>query len=744
MESRKILITSALPYVNNVPHLGNLIGCVLSADVFARYNRSRGRKVLYICGTDEYGTATEAKALEEGISPKQLCDKYHAIHKQVYEWFGISFDEFGRTSNPKHTQIVQSMFLELHEKGFTTELEIEQPYDEKHSMFLADRFVVGECPFCASLEARADQCDKCGKLLTYSQLKNPKSKLSGQSPVLRTTRHFMIDLPKLQPRLEKWIDEVEAKGLWTPNTIAIARSWLKEGLEPRSITRDLKWGVPVPVPGWEKKVFYVWFDAPIGYISITAAHTKDYMGWWGGEEDVEHYEFIGKDNVPFHAIMFPATLLATGNKWTMPHFISSTEFLNYEDGKFSKSRGVGVFGNDAMESGISADIWRYYLVSNRPETSDNSFSWKEFGEKTNSELLGNFGNLVNRTLVFLQNNFDGYVPSASLREDDKTFLEGQKIRIAKISELMEAVKIRAAISEMMAFSSDANRYFQSNEPWKAIKEDKASAETVMNVLANQILDLAILSEPFMPHFSSEIFYQLNIGKMQWDQAGKMGLKAGHQLGNPAHLLEPIEKKKMNELRAKYNGKQISSGEKKIESGNANQKPAAANAVAKEKKPVEKLDLTDLELEVGVIEEVKKHPNAEKLYIEKVAMANGEMRQVVSGLVAYLKEDVLLGKTCVIVKNLKPAKLRGEISSGMLLAASDESGNLEILSPQAVAGTAVEFEGVKRKKEFREISVDEFFTIKMEVKDGIVFADGKKVIADGEGIRIGKVKNGIVK
>ncbi|MFH0927479.1 MAG: methionine--tRNA ligase [Candidatus Micrarchaeota archaeon] len=763
MEKPRILITSALPYVNNVPHLGNLIGCVLSADVFARYNRLRGRKVLYVCGTDEYGTATEAKALEEGVSPKELCGKYHEIHKRVYEWFNISFDAFGRTTDEKHTGLVQKIFLDLHKNGFTVEKEIEQAYDEKLGMFLADRFILGECPFCGSLEARADQCDKCGKLLTFSELKNARSKLSGEVPVLRKSRHILIDLPKIQPRLEEWIADIEKSGRWSANTIAIAKAWLAQGLECRSITRDLKWGVPVPLPGWEKKVFYVWFDAPIGYISITAGQLEDYMKWWGGG-DVKHYEFIGKDNVPFHAIIFPATLFGSGGKWTLPHYISSTEFLNYEGGKFSKSRGIGVFGTDAIDSGIPADVWRYYLVANRPETSDADFSWDDFGAKANNELLSNFGNLVNRTLVFLEKNFEGVVPAAKLRHDDEEFLEGQKVRIAKAADLLDGVKLRAAIHEMMGFCSDANKYFQDNEPWKEIKGDRERAGTVMNVLANQVLDLAIICRPFLPASSDAIYGQLNTGKMQWDQAGKMGLKSGHKLGAPAHLFEPVEEKTLEGLRAKFAGKKKSgAGERglsgdgkgksagiKEEKNNDGKKAegedrtkAGSESSGDDKTDVKKLELGDLELEVGLIESVEKHPNADKLFIERIAMRDGEVRQVCSGLVGHVSEEELLGKTCIIVKNLKPAKLRGVESAGMLLAAQGKGG-LEVVSPEAVAGTAVEFEGVERAGKFREITIGEFFTVKMRAEGGIVFADGKRILAGGKEVRVEKVKEGEVR
>ncbi|MFH1306597.1 MAG: methionine--tRNA ligase [Candidatus Micrarchaeota archaeon] len=758
---KKIIITSALPYVNNVPHLGNLIGCVLSADVFARYCRGRGYNTLYVCGTDEYGTVTVAKAIEEKCTTQEICNKYYKIHKEIYQWFGISTDIFGRTSTKKHAELVQQIFLDLYKNKMIVEKEIEQPYDEKLMMFLADRFVIGKCPHCGSESARADQCDKCGKLLSYSELIDAKSKLSGSKPVLRKSMHLLLDLPKVQGKLEKWIDGVEEKEGWSENTIAIAKSWLKEGLIARSITRDLKWGVPVPLEGWEKKVFYVWFDAPIGYISITANLTEEYMDWWGGSEDVKHYEFIGKDNVPFHAIIFPATLIGTGKKWTLPYHISSTEFLNYEDGKFSKSKGVGVFGNDAMNTGIPADVWRYYLLSNRPESSDTTFSWEDFGKRANNELLANFGNLVNRVLVFLEKNFEGKVPKGKLKIEDREFCDAQRIRIAKVEELLEEVKIRGAVSEFMAIASAANTYFQLNEPWKLMKEDKETAGTVLNVLVNQVCDLAILCEPFLPFTSKKIFEQLNVEPKGWEELGRETVLAGHKIGKVSHLFSPIEEGKLEELRKKYSGKQNAGGgreESNVKGGkgsgrgqdsvnkqdgkkdNAGKRNGFERNNAESGDEKEKIGLDELELEVGLIESVEKHPNADKLYVEKVLMKGGEMRQIVSGLAQYYKPEELISKTCVMVKNLKSAKLRGVKSDGMLLAVHN-GDELEVISPVAVAGAEVEIEGVERKGKYREISIDEFFSIKMEAKDGIAYVEGKKLKVNDMEVKLKKIKNG---
>ena len=393
------LITSALPYVNNVPHLGNLLQ-VLSADVFARFCRSRGYDTLYICGTDEYGTATETKALEENKKPRELCNYYHAIHKDIYDWFGINFDYFGRTSTPQQTEIVQSLFNQLDARGFIKENTIEQLYCPKCERFLADRYVHGVCPHCGYEDARGDQCEKCGKLLEPTELKAPRCSTCGATPELKSTKHLYIDLPGIQKEYAEWMKTASVDGKWAKNAIQMTEAWIRDGLHERAITRDLKWGIPVPKEGFEDKVFYVWFDAPIGYISITKAladklakeeskEAFDWKTWWLPSESAEEkakipvdlFQFIGKDNIPFHTVIFPSTLIGSGKNWTKLHHMSSTEYLNYENGKFSKSKGIGVFGTDARESGIPADAWRFYAFYNRPEKSDFQFMWKDFQEK---------------------------------------------------------------------------------------------------------------------------------------------------------------------------------------------------------------------------------------------------------------------------------------------------------------------------------------------------------------------------
>lgn len=470
-----ILITSALPYVNNVPHLGNIIGCVLSADVYARYCRLRGKNCLYICGTDEYGTATETKAVEENMSPRGICDKYFQEHKGIYEWFDIQFDYFGRTSTPNpqedkdwpQTQICQEIFKSLENAGFITEGVVEQMYCLACQKFLADRFIEGQCPLCGYEDARGDQCDKCGKLLSPTELINPVCKVgrgnSEHKVEVRSSNHLFLDLPKISTELDAWVDKTSKEGNWTDNAIQITKSWLRDGLKPRCITRDLKWGTPVPKEGFQDKVFYVWFDAPIGYLSITACFTEQWRQWWQNPKNVKLYQFMGKDNIPFHCVIFPSSLIGSRQDWTMLHHVSTTEYLNYESGKFSKSRKVGVFGDNARETGIPSEVWRYYLLAIRPEASDSTFTWADFAEKTNNELLKNLGNLVNRSLAFTFATFGGKTPDtqdAPATAEDNAFVESVNKILQEYRETMDQVHIRQGLRLAMELSSEVNTYMQ--------------------------------------------------------------------------------------------------------------------------------------------------------------------------------------------------------------------------------------------------------------------------------------------
>lgn len=479
---RNILITSALPYVNNVPHLGNIIGCVLSADVFARYCRMRGHETLYVCGTDEYGTATETKALQEGTTPKEVCDKYHIIHKNIYEWFNIEFDIFGRTTTPQQTEIAQDIFLKLHENGYTSSSSIDQLHCQNCDKFLADRFVTGICPFCAYDDARGDQCDSCGRLINAVELKSPKCHICRQEPKVRQSTHIFLHLDALQEDVRKYVESEIAKPntRWSSNAVAIVKGWIKGGLEKRCITRDLKWGTAVPIPGYENKVFYVWFDAPIGYLSITKCLVgENWTKWWKNPNNVELFNFIGKDNVAFHGVMFPCTQLGARDNYTIVNHVCATEYLNYEDTKFSKSRNTGVFGDNAKETGIEADVWRFYLLYMRPESQDTSFSWDDFALKVNSELLANLGNFINRALSFLSNNFEGVVPEMNLNETDLELLSGVQEDSEEWDQMMDAVRQKDAVRAILSMSRRGNQYMQSQQPWvltKGNEEDKNAPE----------------------------------------------------------------------------------------------------------------------------------------------------------------------------------------------------------------------------------------------------------------------------
>ena len=554
-----ILITSALPYVNNVPHLGNIIGCVLSADVFARFMRLMGENVLYVCGTDEYGTATETTAIKEKCTPQELCDKYHSIHKKIYEWFNIDFDYFGRTTTELHSQITQEIFLSLQKNDCIKKIQIEQFRCNKCNIVLSDRFVYGTCYHgdCKYEQARGDQCDKCGKLCNALELINPRCKMCGQSPEKFKSYHYFLNLPGVEEKLRAWIDKTSVEGNWTQNSRAITRGFINEGIKERCITRDLKWGVKVPGddPDMKEKVFYVWFDAPIGYISITANFVgKDnWRKWWQNPENVKLYQFMGKDNVTFHTVIFPSTLIGTKENWTLMHHLSTTEYLNYEKTKFSKSNSVGVFGDHAESTGIPSEVWRYYLISNRPETSDTDFKWDDFVAKNNNELLANLGNLVNRVLIFTEKNFNGKIPKYhedKIDDTDKEFFNNILNKFKNYIKAMKNVEIREGIKIFMEISSLGNAYLQTNQPWNLLKQkyekyDPLKAETIFYILNAFIRFLGALAEPFIPSFSAKLYEILNI-KYEGDSLKLLGIINEFIEKNPNDAIFFLQKIKLIE------------------------------------------------------------------------------------------------------------------------------------------------------------------------------------------------------
>jgi len=728
---KRRLITSALPYVNNEPHLGNLIQ-VLSADAFSRFCRLYGYESLYIGGTDEYGTATENKAAQEGISPRELCDRYHAVHADIYKWFNIDFDKFGRTSTVFQTEVVQELFKKLDDAGYIAERTTEQFYCSKCERFLADRYILGICPKCGSAEARGDQCEACGKLLDPVELKEPKCSACGSVPELKNTNHLYIDLPAIKDKLENWIKKTSSEGYWAHNAVKMTEAWIRDGLKERAITRDLKWGIPVPKPGYENKVFYVWFDAPIGYISITGMlgeekgnwrEFKDY--WWKRPDEVDLFQFIGKDNIPFHTVIFPSSLLGSGEKWTMLHHMSSTEYLNYENSKFSKSRGVGVFGTDAMETGIPSDVWRFYLFYNRPEKADAMFMWDDFQEKVNGELIGNLGNLVNRTLSFVTRYYDGKIPEA--KSDTKFWEEVVKYE-QSIACKLDKAELRDAFRCIFELSSFANKYFQDNEPWRLRNDEPEKGKSVIRDLSYLVRDLSVLTEPYIPFAAAKIasFFGLKHKEnLNWKDIGKpQGI--GDVLIKSEMLFSKLEDEKICELREKYSGTQ-----------NERKEQTQFSSV--------------IDLRVAKIEKIERHPKADKLYIINLEIAGSE-RQIVSGLVPFYTEDQLLGKKIIVAYNLKPAKLRGIESRGMLLAAGDNKGSAEDGQPKErvevldagdfPTGTRFMPEGEDAEAP-SEIDIDTFFTYPIEVKDYIVMTGGKKLCLNGEPVKTSIIPEGEV-
>jgi len=709
----KILVTSALPYVNNVPHLGNIVGCVLSADVFARAMRLSGKDVFYVCGTDEHGTTTEAKAIEENTTPQKICDKYYDLHKKIYEWFNISFDHFGRTSKNNHHKLTQEIFKKILKNGFIKEEETEQVYCKKCDKFLADRFVEGKCPYCSNLDAKGDQCDSCGSLLTPLELESPRCSVHGTRPELKKSKHLFLELEKLQPMLEKWSEKQSKLGHWSENAVKITNAWFKEGLKKRAITRDLKWGIPVPYKGYEDKVFYVWFDAPIGYISITEQKLKDkYKKWWMNPEHVELYQFMGKDNIPFHSILFPGTLMATKDKYTLVHHLNSTEFLNYEGGKFSKSKNIGIFGDDAMHSGIPADVYRYYLMAIRPETSDSEFVWDKFRERLHNELVGNFGNLVNRLVAFLNKSFNSEIHDIELDSESKELWNKVVKEEKKVVELYSKVQLREALKKIMEISSIGNEYFQRREPWKNLVNNKKHAQITMKTIANIVKDLAILMEPYLPESCNKIIAQMNIKKNNFSELGKLSISK-HKVGKAELLFHKIEDKALAELKHKFAGK------------------------ISEKDPFEKLDLV-----VGKIISVEKHPNADKLFIEKVDLGCTTV-QIVSGLAKHYSPEDLKGKNIIIVANLEPAVLRGVESKGMLLAA-EKNNELKVLeAPKSKPGDRIFAEKMTSSPE-KQITITAFSQVKMTTKEGKIYYKGHTLRTEHEDIACNIADNADVK
>ncbi len=546
----KRLVTAALPYINNVPHLGHIVGSHLPADIFARYCRAKGYETVFIGGTDENGSTSEIAALKLGVPLGEFSDRLHQEHKRIYDWFEISYDNFSRTTKPIHHETVREFFETIYKKGFVKKGKMKVFYSPKEDMFLPDRYVVGECPKCGFEEASGDQCEKCTSIIDSSQLKNPRSTVSGGKLEIKETEHLFLNLDKLSPHLKKWI---ESQTLWREQVKSLALGWIKEGLKPRCITRDLRHGVKVPLEGFEDKVFYVWFDAPIGYVSSTREARTDWESFWK-DENAEIYNFLGKDNIPFHTIFWPGMVIAHGD-FNLSRNVVGLQYLNYEGQKFSKSRGVGVFCERLPELGLESDIWRHYLTQVIPETGDSEFRWKDFQERVNSDLIGNYGNYVNRVLNFIHSKLSGVVTrplKERLSRRDQDLIEKVAEKKERVEQLLERAELRKAYSEILELSSEGNRYINDTEPWMAIKNDPQRANDIFYNSAVLLRSLAILSAPYLPQTSQRIWNQLNLegnplSAGTWDEADQ-DLGEKHRVNKPIILFKKLEDKQIEKYK----------------------------------------------------------------------------------------------------------------------------------------------------------------------------------------------------
>lgn len=662
---KRTLVTAALPYANGGVHIGHLAGVYVPADIYVRYLRLRGRDVLFICGSDEHGVPITIRAKKEGVTPQDVCDRYHKLIKESFEKFGISFSIYSRTTSDVHAKTATEFFEKLYEKGEFIEQESEQYFDEEAKTFLADRYIKGECPHCGNPDAYGDQCEKCGKDLSPTELINPHSTISGSKPVLRTTKHWYLPLDKAQPWLEKWI--LADHSDWRSNVVGQCKSWFDMGLKPRAVTRDLDWGIPVPVEGAEGKVMYVWFDAPIGYISNTRELLpNDWEKWWKSQ-DTRLVHFIGKDNIVFHCIVFPAMLKAEGS-YILPDNVPANEFLNLEDDKISTSRNWAVWLHEYVEEFPGKqDVLRYVLTANAPETKDNNFTWKDFQARNNNELVAVYGNFVNRALVLTKKYFGGKVPPCGeLTEQDKEIIAEFRDVKAKVEELLEKFRFRDAQKEAMNLARIGNKYLADSEPWKVFKTDPKRVETILNLSLQLVANLAIAFEPFLPFSSEKLRSMINIPDLKWDHLGQTDLlAAGHELNKPELLFEKIEDEVVE-----AQIKKLEETKKANEAANYKAAPIRADVDIEE--------FSKMDLRVGTVLECEKVPKADKLL--RFLIDDGlEKRQILSGIAKYYKPEELLGKQVVFIANLPARKLRGLDSQGMILSAVNNDGSLSVIT-----------------------------------------------------------------
>lgn len=673
--SKRYTITAALPYTNGPIHIGHLAGVYVPADIYARYLRLTGNDVAFICGSDEHGVPITIKAKKEGVTPQDIVDKYHAIIKKSFEDFGVSFDNYSRTSAKIHHDTAQEFFKTLYDKGEFIEEVTEQLYDEKADQFLADRFVTGTCPKCSNEEAYGDQCEKCGSSLNATDLINPKSAITGNVPTLKQTKHWFLPLDKHEAFLKEWILKGHKKD-WKPNVYGQVKSWIDDGLRPRAVTRDLDWGIPVPVKGAEGKVLYVWFDAPIGYISATKEWAervgKDWEPYWK-DENTKLVHFIGKDNIVFHCIIFPAMLKAEGS-YILPDNVPANEFLNLEGNKLSTSKNWAVWLPEYLEDFPNQqDVLRYALTANAPETKDNDFTWADFQAKNNNELVAIFGNFINRVVVLTDKYYNGIVPSPSnFTQVDEEVLAAIKAYPDVIASSIERYRFREASQELMNLARLGNKYLADEEPWKVIKVDEERTKTIMFVALQIASALATLSEPFLPFTSDKLKNILSVTSsevhMSWEDISTKNvlLPTGHQIGKAELLFSKIEDEAIQQQLDKL-----------IASKKANE--AANKTVEPQKDTITYDDFSKLDIRVGTILEAEKMPKANKLLVLKVDTGI-DVRTIVSGIAESFSAEEVIGKKVTVLVNLAPRALRGVESQGMILMTENAEGKLVFVNP----------------------------------------------------------------
>jgi len=655
---KRYLITAALPYANGPVHIGHLAGVYVPADIYTRYLRQNGKDALYICGSDEHGVPITLKAKQENVKPQDIVDRYHEMNKTAFEQFGISFDIYHRTSAPIHFETASDFFKTLYDKGEFIEKTTEQYFDPEAQQFLADRYITGTCPHCNNDRAYGDQCEACGTSLNATDLKNPKSTLSGHAPILKKTKHWFLPLDKYEDDLKKWILEDHTE--WRANVYGQCKSWLDQGLQPRAVSRDLDWGVPVPVKGADGKVLYVWFDAPIGYISATKALTPDWEKYWKSD-DSRMIHFIGKDNIVFHCIIFPSMLKAHGD-YILPDNVPANEFLNLENDKISTSRNWAVWLHEYLEDFPGKqDVLRYVLTANAPEAKDNDFTWKDFQTRNNNELVAVLGNFVNRTLVLVQKYFNGTCPPSLQTNEEDIAILGQIDTIKlQVEKSLETFRIREALVEAMGLARLGNKYLAETEPWKLIKTDEKRVGEILNTCLQITANISILMDPFLPFSMEKLRSFLNIETKPWESIGNISMIPDeHQLNKPELLFEKIDDKQV-EFQV----------EKLLATKKANETKKTLIAPAKTEITYE--DFLKMDIRTATILEAEKVPKTKKLI--KMLLDTGlDKRTVVSGIAEYFEPEKLIGKQVSILANLAPRKIKGIESQGMILLAEDAKG-----------------------------------------------------------------------